>query len=151
MKPILEIHAVVSPPMILEALRKHQERYVSTYEDVKKIYSEQIELYQKEYNEYTQKELAGKLTANDRKNKPQQPVLPADKRKEYTAYISLYNTTQAEQVYLGFQDFSRFFLDEWDFVKVHIRHLRMLADSSTYGTTVGGNTMALNALIDYDK
>ncbi len=133
---LMEIHAVVTPEDILVELEKHRERYVETLDDVKEIYGAQTERYAEAYKEYTQKEINGELTETEKKAKPQEPRMPPDRTKTYDRYIALYAATQAESVYLNEQHFAEFFLDEWDFIRDHISHLRSLR--------AGGSAMFLN-------
>ena len=123
---LMEIHAVVTPADILAVLEKHRDRYIKTREDVKRIYEAQTERYAEAYKEYTQKEINGELTEADKKAKPVEPKMPPDRTKTYDRYIALYKATQAENVYLSVQHFGEFFLDEWDFIRMHISHLRVL-------------------------
>ena len=123
---LMEIHAVVTPDDILEVLEKHRERYIKTLDDVRRIYGAQTERYAEAYKKYTQKELDGDLTEAEKKAKPMEPHMPPDRTKTYDRYIALYKATQAECVYLSEQHFGEFFLDEWEFVRTHISHLRVL-------------------------
>jgi len=147
---LLEIHAVVTPADILTALEKHRDRYVKTLEDVKRIYGAQTERYAEAYKEYTQKEIDGDLTEADKKTKPVEPRMPPDRTKTYDRYIALYNATEAESVYLSDQHFGEFFLDEWDFIRTHISHLRTLRAGGT-GTWLNEelSAVAANALTMY--
>ena len=133
---LMEIHAVVSPTDILVVLVEHRERYMDTLEDVKRIYGAQTERYAEAYKKYTQKEIDGELTETEKRAKPQEPRMPPDRTKTYDRYIALYKATQAESVYLTEQHFAEFFLDEWDFIRAHIIHLRSLR--------AGGSAMFLN-------
>ncbi len=133
---LMEIHAVVSPADILIVLEENRERYMDTLEDVKRIYGAQTERYAEAYKEYTQKEIDGELTETEKKAKPQEPRMPPDRTKTYDRYIALYKATQVESVYLNEEHFSEFFLDEWDFIRAHISHLRTLR--------AGGSAMFLN-------
>ena len=133
---LMELHAVVSPADILVVLELHRERYMDTLEDVKRIYGAQTERYAEAYKEYTQKEIDGDLTETEKKAKPQEPRMPPDRTKTYDRYIALYMATLAEKIYLNEQHFTEFFLDEWDFIRAHISHLRVLR--------AGGSAMFLN-------
>ena len=146
----MEIHAVVTPFDIIAALEKHRERYVKTLDDVKRIYGAQTERYSEAYKEYTQKEINGELTEADKKAKPVEPRMPPDRKKTYDRYIALYNATQAECVYLSEQHFGEYFLDEWDFIRTHISHLRVLRAGGT-GTWLNEDLSAIaaNALTMY--
>ncbi|MBA7638257.1 hypothetical protein ES703_45910 [subsurface metagenome] len=123
---LMEIHAVVTPADILAALEPHRDRYIATLGDVKKIYEAQTERYAEAYKEYTQKEINGELTETEKRAKPKEPQMPPDRTKTYDRYIALYKATRAENVYLAEQRFAEFFLDEWDFIRAHISHLRVL-------------------------
>ncbi len=123
---LMEIHAVVTPADILEMLEKHRDRYIETLDDVKRIYKAQTERYAEAYKEYTQKEINGELTETEKRAKPQEPRMPPDRTKTYDRYIALYMATLAEKIYLNEQHFTEFFLDEWDFIRAHISHLRVL-------------------------
>ena len=123
---LMEIHAVVTPADILVVLEEHRERYIETLGDVKKIYGAQTERYAEAYKKYTQKEIDGDLTEAEKKAKPQEPRMPPDRTKTYDRYIALYKATKADTVYLNEQHFFEFFLDEWDFIRAHISHLRTL-------------------------
>ena len=123
---LMEIHAVVTPADIITALEKHRDRYIKTLDDVKRIYRAQTERYAEAYKEYTQKEIDGELTEAEKKAKPVEPRMPPDRTKTYDRYIALYTTTRAEKVYLPEQRFCEYFLDEWDFIRAHISHLRVL-------------------------
>ncbi len=123
---LMEIHAVVKPAEIVVVLKKHRDRYVKTLDDVKRIYGAQTERYAEAYREYTQKEIDGELTEAEKKAKPVEPRMPHDLTKTYDRYIALYKATQAECVYLSVQHFGEFFLDEWEFIRTHISHLRVL-------------------------
>lgn len=123
---LMELHAVVRPIDILKVLRKHRERYMDTLEDVKRIYGARTERYAEAYKEYTQKEINGELTETEKKAKPQEPKMPPDRTKTYDRYIALYEATSAKWVYLDEQHFFQFFLDEWDFIRAHVDHLRVL-------------------------
>jgi len=122
----MEIHAVVIPADILEVLEEHRNRYIETLDDVKHIYEAQTERYAEAYKEYTQKEINGELTEADKKAKPVEPRMPPDRTKTYDRYIALYVATQSETIYLNEQHFAEFFLDEWEFIRTHISHLRVL-------------------------
>ena len=147
---LMEIHAVVTPSDIITVLEKHRDRYIKTLDDVKSIYEAQTERYAEAYKEYTQKEINGELTEADRKNKPVEPHMPADRTKTYDRYIALYKATQAECVYLNVQHFGEFFLDEWEFIRTHISHLRVLRAGGT-GTWLSEDlsAVAANALTMY--
>ncbi len=149
---LMEIHAVVTPADILEVLEEHRERYIETLDDVKKIYGAQTERYAEAYKEYTQKEINGELTETEKRAKPQEPKMPYDKTKTYDRYIALYDATQAETVYLNKQHFCEFFLDEWDFIKAHVSHLRVLRAGGT-GTFLNEelSSVAANALSLYSS
>ncbi len=141
---LLELHAVVKPSAILYVLEEHRERYMDTLEDVKKIYGAQTERYAEAYKKYTQKEINGELTETEKKAKPQEPKMPPDRTKTYDRYIALYKATQAETVYLDEQHFFEFFLDEWDFIRAHITHLRVLRAGGT-GTFLNTDLSAIAA------
>ncbi len=128
---LMEIHAVVTPADILNVLEEHRERYIQTLEDVKHIYEAQTERYAEAYKEYTQKEINGELTETDKKAKPVEPRMPPDRTKTYDRYIALYTATRSETIYLNEQHFAEFFLDEWDFIRAHISHLRVLRAGGT--------------------
>jgi len=147
---LMEIHAVVMPLDILTVLEKHRDRYVKTLDDVKRIYAAQTERYAEAYKEYTQKEIDGELTETERKAKPKEPQMPPDRTKTYDRYIALYKTTKADHVYLSDQHFGEFFLDEWDFIRTHISHLRVLRAGGT-GTWLNEDlsSIAANALTLY--
>ena len=147
---LMEIHAVVTPADILKNLEKHRDRYIKTLDDVKRIYEAQTERYAEAYKEYTQKEIDGELTEADKKAKPVEPRMPPDRTKTYDRYIALYKATQAECVYLSEQRFAEFFLDEWEFIRAHISHLRMLRAGGT-GTFLNEDlsTLAASALTMY--
>ncbi len=149
---LMEIHAVVSPADILVVLEEHRERYVETLDDVKEIYGARTERYAEAYKEYTQKEIDGELTETEKKAKPQEPRMPPDRTKTYDRYIALYEATQAETVYLNEQHFAEFFLDEWDFIRAHISHLRGLrAGGSAMFLAEEQTMMAANALSLYSS
>ncbi len=133
---LMELHAVVSTADILRVLEEHRERYIETLGDVKDIYGAQTERYAEAYKKYTQKEIDGELTETEKRAKPQEPRMPPDRTKTYDRYIALYKATQVESVYLTEEHFSEFFLDEWDFIRAHISHLRTLR--------AGGSAMFLN-------
>jgi len=147
---LMEIHAVVTPTDILTALKKHRERYIKTMDDVKRIYEAQTERYREAHKEYTQKEIDGELTEAEKKAKPVEPKMPPDRTKTYDRYIALYGATRSEHVYLSEHRFAEFFLDEWDFIKAHVSHLRMLRAGGT-GTWLdaGLSSIAANALVKY--
>ena len=147
---LMEIHAVVTPDEILEMLEKHRERYIKTLDDVKRIYGAQTERYAEAYKKYTQKELDGDLTEAEKKAKPMEPHMPPDRTKTYDRYIALYKATQAECVYLSVQHFGEFFLDEWEFIRTHISHLRVLRAGGT-GTFLNADlsSIAADALTMY--
>ena len=146
----MEIHAVVKPTDILTELEKHRERYIKTLDDMKRIYGAQTERYAEAYKKYTQKEINGELTETEKKAKPVEPRMPPDRTKTYDRYIALYKATQAECVYLSVQHFGEFFLDEWEFIRTHISHLRVLRAGGT-GTWLNEelSTMANSALALY--
>jgi len=146
----MEIHAVVTPFDIIAALEKNRERYIKTLDDVKRIYGAQTERYAEAYKEYTQKEIDSELTEADKKAKPVEPRMPPDRTKTYDRYIALYKATQAEKVYLSEQHFGEYFLDEWDFIRTHISHLRVLRAGGT-GTWLNEelSSVAANALTMY--
>ncbi len=146
----MEIHAVVKPADILAKLEKHRERYIATLGDVKKIYGAQTERYAEAYKEYTQKEINGELTETEKKAKPQEPRMPPDRTKTYDRYIALYKATRTQTVYLNEQHFAEFFLDEWDFIRAHISHLRVLRAGGP-GTFLNEDLIAVagNALSMY--
>ena len=147
---LMEIHAVVLPLDILAKLKKHRERYIKTLDDVKRIYGAQTERYAEAYKEYTQKEIDGELTEAEKKAKPVEPRMPPDRTKTYDRYIALYEATQASKVYLAEEHFAQFFLDEWDFIRAHISHLRVLMAGGT-GTFLNEelSSVAANALTMY--
>ena len=146
----MDIHAVVTPADILKVLEKHRDRYMKTLDDVKRIYEAQTMRYAEAYKEYTQKEINGELTETDKKAKPVEPRMPLDRTKTYDRYIALYKATQEERVYLSEEHFMEFFLDEWDFIKMHIGHLRVLRAGGT-GTYLNEemSAVAANALTMY--
>lgn len=148
----MEIHAVVKPTDILTELEKHRERYIKTLDDMKRIYGAQTERYAEAYKEYTQKEINGELTETEKKAKPVEPRMPPDRTKTYDRYIALYKATEAECVYLSEQHFGEYFLDEWDFIRTHISHLRMMRAGGT-GTWLNEelSSMAANALTMYSS
>ncbi|GAH27952.1 unnamed protein product, partial [marine sediment metagenome] len=78
------------------------------------------------------------------------PRMPPDRTKTYDRYIALYKATQGERVYLSEQHFGEFFLDEWDFIRTHISHLRVLRAGGT-GTFLNEELSAVagNALMMY--
>ena len=92
---LMEIHAVVKPTDILKVLEKHRDRYIKTLDNVKRIYGAQTERYAEAYKEYTQKEINGDLTEAEKKAKPIEPRMQADRTKTYDRYIALYKATQA--------------------------------------------------------
>jgi len=145
----MEIHAVVTPTEILKVLEKHRDRYIKTLDDVKRIYGAQTERYAEAYKEYTQKEINGELTEAEKKAKPTEPRMPHDLTKTYDRYIALYKATQAECVYLSVQHFGEFFLDEWEFIRTHISHLRVLRAGGTASflnsdlSAIAANALAL--------
>jgi len=147
---LMEIHAVVIPADILKVLEKHRDRYIKTLDDVKRIYGAQTERYAEAYKEYTQKEINGELTEADKKAKPVEPHMPADRTKTYDRYIAMYKVTQANSVYLNVQHFGEFFLDEWEFIRTHISHLSVLRAGGT-GTWLNEDLSAIaaNALTMY--
>jgi len=147
---LMEIHAVVKPAEIVVVLEKHRDRYMKTLDDVKRIYGAQTERYAEAYKEYTQKEIDGELTEAEKKAKPVEPRMPHDLTKTYDRYIALYKATQAECVYLSVQHFGEFFLDEWEFIRAHISHLRVLRAGGT-GTWLSEDlsAVAANALTMY--
>jgi len=147
---LMEIHAVVTPTDILKVLEKHRDRYIKTLDDVKRIYGAQTERYAEAYKEYTQKEINGELTEAEKKAKPIEPHMQPDRTKTYDRYIALYKATQAECVYLSEQHFGEFFLDEWEFIRTHISHLRVLRAGGT-GTFLDSDlsAVAANALTMY--
>ena len=147
---LMETHAVVKPVDIITVLEKHRDRYTLTLDDVKKIYGAQTERYAEAYKEYTQKEINGELTEAEKKAKPVEPKMPPDRTKTYDRYIALYGATRSEHVYLPEQRFAEFFLDEWDFIRTHISHLRMLRAGGT-GTWLNEelSSMAASALVMY--
>jgi len=149
---LMEIHAVVIPTDIITVLEKHRERYIKTLDDMKRIYGAQTERYAEAYKEYTQKEINGDLTEAEKKAKPVEPRMPPDRTKTYDRFIALYKATQAESVYLSEQHFGEFFLDEWDFIRTHISHLRMMRAGGT-GTWLNEelSSMAANALTMYSS
>ena len=149
---LMEIHAVVTPAAILTALEKHRERYIKTLDDMKRIYGAQTERYAEAYKEYTQKEINGDLTEADKKAKPVEPRMPPDRTKTYDRYIALYKATESERVYLSEQHFGEFFLDEWDFIRTHISHLRMMRAGGT-GTWLNEDlsSIAADALTLYSS
>ncbi len=149
---LMEIHAVVTPDRILVVLEEHRERYMDTLEDVKRIYGAQTERYAEAYKEYTQKEIDGELTETEKKAKPQEPRMPPDRTKTYDRYIALYGVTRAQEVYLNEQRFAEFFLDEWDFIRAHISHLRGLrAGGSAAFLDADLSAIAANALTLYSS
>ena len=147
---LLELHAVVAPEVILVELEKHRERYVATLSDVKGIYGAQTERYADAYKEYTQKEIDGDLTEAEKKAKPQEPRMPPDRTKTYDRYIALYGVTRTEEVYLSEERFAQFFLDEWEFKRALISHLRVLKAGGP-GTWLDADMSAIaaNALTRY--
>jgi len=147
---LMEIHAVVVPNDIVMVLRKHRERYIKTLDDVKRIYAARTERYAEAYKEYTQKEINGELTEADKKARPEEPRMPADRKKTYDHYIALYEATRAENVYLSDERFGEFFLDKWDFIRTHVSHLRLMRAGGT-GTFLNEDlsSIAANALIAY--
>ena len=147
---LMEIHAVVTPEDILKVLKEHRERYMKTLDDVKRIYGARTERYAEAYKEYTQKEIDGELTEADKKAKPVEPKMPPDRTKIYDRYIALYGATRAQNVYLTVEHFGEFFLDEWDFIRTHISHLRVLRAGGT-GTWLNEDlsSVAANALTMY--
>jgi len=148
----MEIHAVVKPTDIITALEKNRDRYIKTLDDMKRIYGAQTERYAEAYKEYTQKEINGELTETEKKAKPVEPRMPPDRTKTYDRYIALYKATEAECVYLSEQHFGEYFLDEWDFIRTHISHLRMMRAGGT-GTWLNEelSSMAANALTLYSS
>jgi len=147
---LMEIHAVVTPTDILAVLEKHRDRYIKTLDDVKRIYEAQTERYAEAYKEYTQKEISGELTETDKRAKPVEPRMPPNRTKKYDRYIALYKATQAECVYLSVEHFGEFFLDEWEFIRTHIEHLRVLR-AGGMGTFLNADlsAVAANALMMY--
>lgn len=147
---LMDIHAVVTPADIIKVLEKNRDRYIKTLDDVKLIYEAQTKRYAEAYKEYTQKEINGELTETEKKAKPVEPRMPPDLTKTYDRYIALYKATQAERVYLSDQHFGEFFLDEWDFIRTHISHLRVLRAGGT-GTFLDEDLSAVaeNALTMY--
>jgi len=141
---LMELHAVVTPADILVVLEEHRERYIETLGDVKDIYGAQTERYAEAYKKYTQKEIDGDLTEAEKKAKPQEPRMPPDRTKTYDRYIALYMATLAEKIYLKEQHFTEFFLDEWDFIRAHISHLRVLRAGGT-GTFLNADLSAIAA------
>jgi len=141
---LMEIHAVVKPDEIVVVLEKHRDRYMKTLDDVKRIYGAQAERYAEAYKEYTQKEIDGELTEAEKKAKPKEPQMPPDRRKTYERYIALYEATKADHVYLSDQYFGQFFLDEWDFIRAHVSHLRVLRAGGT-GTWLSEDLSAIAA------
>jgi hypothetical protein len=131
---LMKIHVVVEPEEIVEILEENLARYVETLDDIRKIHEERTERYVEAYLEWTQKELAGTLTAKEKANKPSAPKMPADLRETYDKYIKMYEVTKAKQVFLCEEYFNKFFLDDWEFIRRHVRHLSMLAmaDESAY-------------------
>ncbi len=149
---LMEIHAVVSAADILVELELHRERYIATLGNVKDIYGAQTERYAEAYKAYTQKEIDGDLTETEKKAKPVMPRMPPDRTKTYDRYIALYEATQAESVYLNEEHFSEFFLDEWDFIRAHISHLRTLrAGGSAMFLAEEQTMMAADALSLYSS
>jgi len=148
---LLEIHAVVAPTDIIAALEKHRKRYIKTLDDVKSIYGAQTKRYAEAYKEYTQKEIDGELTDAEKKAKPVEPRMPPDRTKTYDRYIALYKATLAKNVYLSDEHFGEFFLDEWDFIRAHISHLRVMRAGGT-GTFLDSDlsAVAANALTMYN-
>jgi len=102
------------------------------------------------YHQDLEKEIDGELTEADKKAKPVEPHMPPDRTKTYDRYIALYKATQAEKVYLSEQHFGEFFLDEWEFIRTHISHLRMMRAGGT-GTWLNEDlsSVAANALTMY--
>ena len=147
---LMEIHAVVKPADIVVVLEKHRDRYMKTLDDVKRIYGAQTERYAEAYKEYTQKAINGELTEAEEKARPVEPHMPHDLTKTYDRYIALYKATQAECVYLSEQHFGEFFLDEWEFIRTHISHLRVLRAGGR-GTFLDSDlsAVAANALTMY--
>ncbi len=131
-KEIMEIHAVVDASKIVSVLEKNRARYMKTLGDVKNIYEAQTKRYAEAYKEYTQKEINGELTEAEKKAKPVEPHMPADRTKTYDRLIMLYKTTLADKVYLNEEHFGEFFLDEWDFIRTHISHLRLMRAGSGF-------------------
>jgi len=148
---LLEIHAVVEPTDIIAMLEKHRDRYIKTLDDVKRIYEAQTKRYAEAYKEYTQKEIDGELTETEKKAKPVEPRMPPDRTKTYDRYIAMYKATQAKNVYLSDEHFGEFFLDEWDFIRTHISHLRVLRAGGT-GTFLDSDlsSVAASALTMYN-
>ena len=148
----MELHAVVTPADILVVLEEHRERYIATLGDVKWIYAARTERYAEAYKKYTQKEIDGDLTEAEKKAKPQEPRMPPDRTKTYDRYIALYMATLAEKIYLKEQHFTEFFLDEWDFIRAHISHLRGLrAGGSMEFLDADMSAIAANALTQYSS
>jgi len=147
---LMGIHAVVAPADIVASLEKHRERYIKTLDDVKRIYEAQTKRYAEAYKEYTQKELDGELTETDKKSKPVEPRMPPDRTKTYDRYIAMYKATRAKNVYLSNEHFGEFFLDEWEFIRTHISHLRVLRAGGP-GTFLNADQsdVAANALTMY--
>ena len=149
---LMEIHAVVTPADIVVVLEKHRDRYNLTLDDVKRIYEAQTERYAEAYKEHTQKEINGELTEAEKKAKPVEPHMPPDRTKTYDRYIALYKATESERVYLSEQHFCEFLLDEWEFIRTHISHLRVLRAGGT-GTWLNEelSSVAANALTMYTQ
>jgi len=123
----MEFTTVIGKAVLLERLRENKVRYVATRKTLIKAYKKKDDEYKKAYREYSKKVVNS--TLSDTERRPQPPSIPEDRTYTYTTYIEMIDRHCDETLVIDIDNFSKLFMDKWDFIRHHINALTVWADS----------------------
>jgi len=134
----MELKTVIGKAVLLEKLRENRERYVETRKTLIEVYKKKNEEHQKAYAEYSLKVYEETLTEND--EMPYPPSIPEDRTETYDMYVTMVDRHCGNTLEIDSGNFSKLYMDKWDFIKHHIGAMAMWA---------GGDASLATALTAY--
>ena len=123
----MELKTIIGKEVLLEKLRKNRERYTKTRKTLIEVYRKKDEEYLKARAEYSKKIYEGTLTEDDEQPRP--PSIPEDRTDTYDMYIEMIERHTIRTLEIDNTSFRSLYWDKWEFIKVHIRAMKVWADS----------------------
>lgn len=121
------LKTIIGKEVLLEKLRKNKERYIETRKKLMEVFKKKEREYLKARAEYGAKVYEGTLTKDDKQ--PHPPSVPEDRTETYDMYIAMIESHCDKTLEIDNDDFSKLFMDKWDFIREHIRAMTVWADA----------------------
>jgi len=124
----MELKTIIGKEVLLEKLRENKDRYVETRKTLIEVYRKKSEEYQRAYMEYSKKVVESALVEDE--GRPYAPSIPEDRTETYNMYIEMVEKHCVDTLEIDSGNFSKLFMDKWDFIREHIAAMTVWADSA---------------------